>query len=104
LATLIVLFALLCIGWLEEWTGWTRFAMLYEVRGQDESAMYTAVLHVLDAAQIRLNVIERATIGTLQRMTFVVTCNKNRHQRLISELRASATTDQVVVFRDFEDE
>jgi putative Mg2+ transporter-C (MgtC) family protein len=104
LATLIVLFALLCIGWLEERTGWTRFAMLYEVRGADETAMFMGALHVLDTAGIRLNVTDRSTIGTLQRLTFVVTCNKKRHQQLISELRDSESTDQVVVFRDFEDE
>jgi putative Mg2+ transporter-C (MgtC) family protein len=104
LATLIVLFALLCIGWLEERTGWTRFAMLYEVRGEDQNEMYKAILHVLDTESIRLNVTDRTTIGSLERVTFVVTCTKKRHQRLISELRTSASTDQVVVFRDFEDE
>jgi putative Mg2+ transporter-C (MgtC) family protein len=104
LATVIVLFALLCIGWLEALTGWTRYGMLYEVRGEDERAMYTAILHVLDGAAVRLNVIDRSTIETLQRVTFVVVCNKKKHERLISELRASAVTDQVVVFRDSEEE
>jgi putative Mg2+ transporter-C (MgtC) family protein len=104
LATAIVLFALLCIGWLEGTSGWTRYGMLYEVRGEDEMAMYTAILHVLDAAGVRLNVLDRTSIGTLQRVTFAVTCNKKKHERLISELRASAVTDQVVVYRDSEDE
>jgi putative Mg2+ transporter-C (MgtC) family protein len=104
LATAIVLFALLCIGWLEVLTGWTRFAMLYEVRGEDESATYMAILHVLDAAQVRLNVTDQSTIGTLWRVTFVVTCNKRKHQQLIAGLRTNAATGQVVVYRDSEDE
>lgn len=104
LATIIVLFALLCIGWLESFTGWTRYAMLYEVRGEDERGMYMAILHVLDGAGVRLNIIDRSTVATLQRVTFVVICNKKKHERLVSELRASAVTDQVVVYRDSEEE
>ena len=104
LATAIVLFALLCIGWLEAFTGWTRYGMLYEVRGDDESEMYRAILHVLDGAEVRLNVIDRSTTAAMQRVTFAVVCNKKKHERLISELRASAVTDQVVVFRDSEEE
>jgi putative Mg2+ transporter-C (MgtC) family protein len=104
LATLIVLFALLFIGSLEWMTGWTRYSMSYEVRGEDEREMYTAILSVLDGAGIRLNVIDRSTIATLQRVSFVVTCSRKKHEQLISELRASAATDQVVVYRDSEEE
>jgi putative Mg2+ transporter-C (MgtC) family protein len=104
LATLIVLFALLFIGSLEWMTGWTRYSMAYEVRGEDEGEMYRAILSVLDGAGIRLNVIDRSTIAALQRVTFVVISTRKRHEQLISELRASAATDQVVVFRDSEEE
>jgi putative Mg2+ transporter-C (MgtC) family protein len=104
LATLIVLFALLFIGSLEWTTGWTRYSMWYEVRGENEREMYTAILSVLDGAGIRLNVIDRSTIPTLERVTFLVTCSRKRHEQLISELRASAATYQVVVFRDSEEE
>lgn len=104
LATAIVLFALLVIGFLESATGWTRYPMLYESRGEDERSMYTAILSVLDSAGIRLNVIDRSTIGTLCRVTFAVTANRKRHTQLISELRASTHTDQVVVYRDAEEE
>jgi putative Mg2+ transporter-C (MgtC) family protein len=78
--------------------------MLYEVRSEDATAMSIGILHVLDSAGIRLNVIDRSTTGTLERVTFVVTCTKKRHQQLISELRANEPTGQVVAFRDFEDE
>jgi putative Mg2+ transporter-C (MgtC) family protein len=100
LATMIVLFALLFIGYLESATGWTRYPMLYEVRGEDERSMFNAILAVLDAAHVRLDVIERSTIVTLQRVTFIVTANRKKHQRLISELKDSVHTEQVVVFRD----
>jgi putative Mg2+ transporter-C (MgtC) family protein len=97
---LIVLFALLFIGYLESATGWTRYPMLYEVRGEDERSMFNAILGVLDGARLRMDIIDRSTIATLQRVTFVVTANRKRHQQLISELRASVHTEKVVVFRD----
>jgi len=102
LATVIVLVALLFIGMLEARTGWKRFSIVYEVRGADLSVMYTAVLSVLDRAGLRLQILERETVGALVRLCFVVTASQPRHTRLIAELRANDATDQVVVFRDVE--
>jgi len=82
LATVIVLFSLLCIGWLEAFTGWTRYSMLYEVRGEDEMAMYTDILHVLDGAGVRLNIIDRSTVATLQRVK-----NKRKREKIKKEHR-----------------
>ncbi|CAN5668298.1 hypothetical protein BH10ACI4_BH10ACI4_29730 [soil metagenome] len=104
LATAIVLFSLLIIGFLESATGWTRYAMLYEVRGEDEGPMYTAILGVLDAAHVRLDVIDRSTLASIQRVTFAVTANRRKHQLLLSELRASVHTEQVVAYRDAAEE
>jgi putative Mg2+ transporter-C (MgtC) family protein len=104
LATGIVLFSLLIIGYLESATGWTRYSMLYEVRGEEERPMYTAILSVLDAAHVRLNMIDRSVIASMQRVTFLVTANRRKHQLLLSELRASVHTEQVVAYRDAEEE
>jgi putative Mg2+ transporter-C (MgtC) family protein len=100
LATLIVLFALIFIGFLEAGSGWKRYPMLYEVRGRDQSRMYVAILSVLDRAGMRLAIVERDSVATLERMTFLVNASKKMHERLIGELRQSDATDQVVVFRD----
>jgi putative Mg2+ transporter-C (MgtC) family protein len=100
LATLIVLFALIFIGFLEAGSGWKRYPMLYEVRGRDQSRMYVAILSVLDRAGMRLCIVERDSVATLERMTFLVNASKKMHERLIGELRQSDATDQVVVFRD----
>jgi putative Mg2+ transporter-C (MgtC) family protein len=100
LATLIVLFALIFIGFLEAGSGWKRYPMLYEVRGRDQSRMYVAILSVLDRAGMRLAIVERDSVATLERLTFLVNASKKMHERLIGELRQSDATDQVVVFRD----
>ena len=78
--------------------------MLYEVRGSDQGRMYTAVLKVLDSEGVRLQIIDRDSFAGLQRMTFAVTCNLKKHARLLAELRATDQTDEVVVFRDVEEE
>jgi putative Mg2+ transporter-C (MgtC) family protein len=104
LATLIVLFSLLCIGWVEGSSGWTLYGMLYEVRGEDVNAVYTAILKVLDREHFRLTVIEESKVASIARVTFEVITNRKKHRLLLSELRADIATDRVAVFRDPEEE
>ncbi len=127
-ATMILLIALQFVGAIEGKLGWKRFPMLYEVRADVGSAlskeivgaaraealadereaarhrMLAAVLHVLDAAKVRLHVLERDNAAGMERMSFSVLATRDMHQELLTQLRASDATDQVVVFRDLEDE
>ena len=100
LATAIVLVSLRTIGVMEAKLPWKQYTLLYEVRGQEEQAMYQAVLGVLDREQIRLNVIDKERLGTLERVTFAVAANRTKHARLLDELKACDRTDQVLAFRD----
>jgi putative Mg2+ transporter-C (MgtC) family protein len=100
LATAIVLFALLVIGVLEGKSGRTRTSMWYEVRGDDEKALYVGILSVLDREHIRLSVVEHSSVASIERVTFEVLASSATHKRLLSELRASLTADRVAVFRD----
>lgn len=104
LATFITLFALAFIGYIESKAGWKHISMLYEVRGTDAKAIYTASLKVLDGLGIRLNVLERESVEGLERITFSVTTSRRLHERLIQELRSSEAPSQVVVFWDTEEE
>src|ERR1700678_3339773 len=64
IATAIVFCSLRFIGVLEAHLGWKQYPMLYEVRGTDEKGMFAAILCALDKAHIRLNIVERDTVGT----------------------------------------
>jgi putative Mg2+ transporter-C (MgtC) family protein len=100
LATLIVVVALRMIGVMESKLPWKQYVLLYEVRGIDSGPMFAAILTVLDRAKIRMNVIERDTLGTLERVTFAVSASKLKHEHLLAELMASDRTDQVMAFPD----
>lgn len=100
LATLIVFCSLKFIGVLESTAKWKRFAMLYEVRGNDEDRMFASIFAVLDAARLRLNIVEREKLGALERVTFAVSASAPVHHALLAELTASDATDTVVAFRD----
>jgi putative Mg2+ transporter-C (MgtC) family protein len=100
LATAIVLFALLVIGVLEGKSGRTRSSMWYEVRGDDEKALYVGILTVLDREHIRFSVVEHSSVASIERVTFEVLASAATHKRLLSELRASLATDRVAIFRD----
>lgn len=128
IATLLVLVALSVVGLLEREVGWQRYPMIYEVRAEvgsvaPESAvgaevaqtlvasqeaarrrMYGAVLKVLDAAGVRLELDEHSALAGMERMVFSVLATRRTHARLLSELRASDATDEVLMFHDLEDE
>jgi putative Mg2+ transporter-C (MgtC) family protein len=102
LATLIVLVALQAIGVMEARFPWKQSVLLYEVRGTDQGRMIPAILRVLDKAGVRMNVIEKESFASLERVTFQVAATKARHAVLLRELRESAATDEVVAYPDSE--
>lgn len=99
-ASVIVIMALRVIGMMEGKLPWKQYVLLYEVRGKDQRPLYSAILGVLDKAHIRMNVIEKDTFGTLERVVFAVSANRVRHQTLLRELRESDQTDEVMAFED----
>jgi putative Mg2+ transporter-C (MgtC) family protein len=66
--------------------------------------MQRAILKVLDSAGQRLAVQDRDNVAGMERVSFTVTATRKTHHRLLNELRASDATDQVVMFRDTEEE
>lgn len=104
LATVITLVALVVIGMLESRASWKYSSMLYEVRGDDPTRMYVAILSVLDRSGVRLNIVDRDSYGGMQRITFAVFCSTRKHAQLLADLRASDATGEVVVFRDSDQE
>jgi putative Mg2+ transporter-C (MgtC) family protein len=128
IATGLVLLALQTVGMFENRLGWKMFPMIYEVRAnvgaiiskdvvgvdraeavaEDVTAslhrMQRAIFKVLDSANQRLSVLDRDNVAGLERVSFTVIATRKEHARLLSELRASDATDQVVAFRDLEEE
>jgi putative Mg2+ transporter-C (MgtC) family protein len=104
ISTLIVYAALRFIGVLEARSNWKRFPMLYEVRGSDQTTMFAEILAVLDREHLRLNIVERDTVGAQERVTFSISASDGRHKKLLAELNASDATDKVVAFRDEEED
>jgi putative Mg2+ transporter-C (MgtC) family protein len=128
LSTLLVLIALQIVGIFEHRLGWKRYPMIYEVRAdigamlplsivgaaraealaQEVAAanhrMQLAILKVLDSVGQRLNVQDRDNIAGIERVSFIVTATPKNHTRIYNELQASDATDQVVMFRDTEED
>lgn len=104
LATFITLISLALVGYFEAVSSWKNYSMLYEIRGTDQKKMYVGVLSVLDRMDIHLNVLQYDNAAGFDRMTFAVSTNKRRHAQLLEQLRESDGSDQVVAFRDLEEE
>jgi len=104
LATVIVLLALQLIGALESKLGWKHYPLLYEVRGTDQSKMYVAILSVLDRFKIRMNVVEKDSVAQLERVTFLVSTDRKKHEKVLAALKEADAADEVISFRDEEEE
>jgi putative Mg2+ transporter-C (MgtC) family protein len=128
IATALVLLALQVVGAFEGRLGWKRYAMIYEVRANVGTTigketvgsvkadavnrevnealqrMQRAILNVLDGVHQRLAVLERDNLGGFERVAFTVVATKPVHQRVLEQLRASDATDEVVVYRDADEE
>lgn len=104
LATVITLIALALVGYFESIAGWKHYSMLYEVRGDDARRMYVSVLSVLDRMGIRLGIEKKDNVGGFERISFFISANSKRHEQVLQALRQSDGADQVVVFRDSEEE
>jgi putative Mg2+ transporter-C (MgtC) family protein len=126
IATVLLLVALQIVGAMEGRLGWKRFPMLYEVRaevgpvmGRDvvgaqraeelaEKAaaarlrMHAAMLKVLDSIGQPLRILQRDSVAGMERVSFAVTATGREHDRVLSELKASDATDQVVAFPEAE--
>ncbi len=66
--------------------------------------MFTAILKVLDAASQRLDILSHDTVAGLERVSFSIMATQKMHAHILAHLRESDATDQVIVFRDREDE
>jgi putative Mg2+ transporter-C (MgtC) family protein len=127
-ATALVLAALQLVGLFELKLAWKRYPMIYEVRADVGSTLPSAIvgtdraeaiaedvasalhrmqrtiLKVLDSAGQRLSVLDRDNVAGMERVAFTVVATRHMHERMLRELRESDATDQVVAFRDTEEE
>jgi putative Mg2+ transporter-C (MgtC) family protein len=99
-ATFIVLISLRFIGLMEHNLPWKQSVLLYEVRGQDKTIMFAALLEVMDRHRMRMNVVERDSFGAIERVTFTVTATRKKHDSLLADLQKCDLTDQVLAFPD----
>jgi putative Mg2+ transporter-C (MgtC) family protein len=103
-ATVLVLIVLELIRILEFRTNLKLYSMTYEVRGEDPERMSIALLHVMDRESRQLTEVVSEPIGLLQRLSFDVTGTRRLHLRLLTELKACPAVDEVLAYRDPEDE
>jgi putative Mg2+ transporter-C (MgtC) family protein len=104
LATSIVLVALTAIGMLETRFNIKMYSLVYEVRGDDSSAIEEAALKALDSQGKRFVDPERDAVAQIKRVSFSVLGTLSQHKRMIAALRASPVVGQLVTFHDAEDE
>jgi putative Mg2+ transporter-C (MgtC) family protein len=102
--TVIVIVALVLVGFLERHANLKLYPLLYEARGQDQTLMLESILAAMDAAGERLTGVERDAVGAIQRLSFALTATKKQHERISARLLAESTIDALHTFRDPEED
>jgi putative Mg2+ transporter-C (MgtC) family protein len=103
-STALVLIALEIVGLLETKGNLKSYTVLYEARGADPAAISMAILKAMDREHHRLDQIENQPVEGMQRLLFSVSATRKCHKRLQGNLSASPEIQQVLAFRDTEDE
>jgi putative Mg2+ transporter-C (MgtC) family protein len=104
IATAHVLVSLELLGAIETRANLKFFTRIYEARGKDLPSMETAILSAMDRSGQQLADIQESSIGALQRATFSVQASHRVHRQLELALRADKALDELLTFRDWEDE
>jgi putative Mg2+ transporter-C (MgtC) family protein len=102
--TVIVIFALAVVGFLEHKVSLKAYPVTYEVRGHDQPQMLQSVLDAMDGIGQRLTDIQIDPIGEIQRVSFPLAATKRQHERLCAELQAKPDIETLFTFRDPEDD
>lgn len=104
IATVIVIIALEVVGFLERRASIKIYSMIYEARGSDQTGMLHSILDAMDKAGEQLADFVTNAIGDLQRVTFTVTATKRQHERIKARLLSEPAIDQLLNFRDPEED
>jgi len=103
-STLLVLIALEGVGLLERKANLKTYSVIYEVRGHDSSKMTMAILKAMDHVRRRLIGTEQENIGELNRISFSVVISRKGHEQLLAMMNADPAIDEVLTFRDPEED
>ncbi len=103
-ATAIVIVALELVGFLERRASIKIYSLIYEARGDDQTAMLQSILDAMDRAGERLADFATNAIGDLQRISFTITATKKQHERLRGKLLSEPAINALLNFRDPEED
>jgi putative Mg2+ transporter-C (MgtC) family protein len=103
-ATVIVVIALELVGFLERRANIKIYSLVYEARGDDQTAMLRSILNAMDKAGERLAEFATNAIGDLQRVSFTITATKKQHERLRGRLLSEPAINALLNFRDPEED
>ncbi len=104
IATVIVILAMLAIGFIEWKANLKSYPLIYEARGSDPMQMMSAILDVMDSEHRRLGTVDRDSIGVMERVTFSLATTRLRHERLTTRLTALPAISQLKTFRESEED
>lgn len=104
LATGVVLIALESVGFLETRLNLKIYPLLYEARGKDTTRMMGEILQAMDCEKRRLSDVQQDSFDQVHRISFPVVATSKQHVGLLRCLREKKSIDEILTFRDPEEE
>lgn len=103
-AALIVIIAMVLVGFLEQRVNLKPYYVTYEARGADQLLMLQSILAALDKQNLRLSDVDTKPVGDLQRVIFPLNATNRQHDQLRHQLSTQPGLSQILTFRDPEDD
>ena len=103
-AALIVIVAMVLVGFLERRVNLKPYSVTYKARGADQLLMLQGILATLDIQNLPLSNVETTSIGDLQRVIFPLNATNRQHDQLRHQLSTQPGMSQILSFRDPEDD
>lgn len=104
LATVVVLIALETVGVLETRLNIKIYPLIYEARGKDATRMMGEILQAMDDEKRRLSAVQQDDFDQVHRISFPVIATNKQHEGLRQCLSEKKSIDEVLTFRDPEEE
>lgn len=102
--TIIILFALNLLGWLETKVGLKVISMTYEIKGQSSPEILDELNEILEEDHHAMRALQVGRTQNLSRVVFNLTCTLPEHEKLQAKLKLLPGIEGVTTFNAIAEE
>ena len=99
-ATVIVITAMLLLGYAEHSLNLKTYPLIYELRGSGQETVVEGAVSVLDHYRRRLSILESGQLGSLSRIVFSASATRRVHALLLKDFSGIGGVEKVISYKE----